>query len=183
MYDCKDFKVNLRILAKNAKACSMHVERLLALVKSNARLWNGAPPTVERLSATGLLSQVKCAHKKAGGNASMQSTRENLKKAGVPLACNKSVGLARGQNYGLFEYLDGKITKGASQEQYRREQKAFSQQFKDLPEAEKAVFHARARVKRQAKVPVAPTSETPEEQYNRRSTLFDLSSDREIIRN
>ena len=183
MYDCKDFKVGLRILAKKAKACSMHVERLLALIKSNARLWNGAPPTVERLCATGILAQVKRAHKKAGGNASMQSTREDLKKAGVPLACNKSVGRVRGEKFGVFEYLADHCTKGASKEQYRLEQKALSEQFTHLSEAEKEVFHARARVKRQAKVPVAPTSETPEEQYNRRSTLFDLSSDREIIRN
>ena len=120
---------------------------------------------------------------KAGGNASMQSTREDLKKAGVPLACNEAVGLVRGEKFGVFEYLADHCTKGAPRDQYRLEQKTLSEKFTLLSEAEKEVFHARARVKRQAKVPVAPTSETPQEQYNRLSTLFELSSAREIIRN
>ena len=95
----KGIRRGLQNWGRFTKLSNMHTERLLSLIKNGS----GKSPTIERLTAAGLLTQVLKEHTKAGGDDPRRSAKKkDLVAAGVPLQgsqareSKKSPGRARG---------------------------------------------------------------------------------------
>ena len=76
LFDDVRFPFILLAWADGTKLCNMHMERLLAALRDTLPTFGA--PDVERVSASGLLTQSRTAHKQAGGRPVGVVTREEL---------------------------------------------------------------------------------------------------------
>ena len=138
--------------ARKAKLCNMHLERVLALIRSSAprRL-----PNAERLCAGGLLAMINQKHKAAGGTAAGSLRRKQALAEGVPLAsrpreAKPNPGRARGH----FAYMAQKLSenRGLSREGLNQLRRDACQEFRQLSFDRRLEFSDEARQKAKARV-------------------------------
>ena len=139
--------------ARTAKLCTMHLERVLSLVRANAprRL-----PNAERLCAAGLLAIINQKHKAAGGSAAGSLRRKEALAGGVPLASrHREVEPTPGRARGHLTYIHQKVKEnrglsGGALNQLRRDACAEFRQLsldRRLELSGEAINNAKARIK------------------------------------
>ena len=97
----KDFSKALRLLGKTCKICNMHVERCLSRIGRSVAHLHGAPE-IERIRASGFLSEVLTDHKQHGGEDPRFQTSQQLIDQGVPLLRAKKKIKRPGKQAGAF---------------------------------------------------------------------------------
>jgi len=84
----RKIQTTLKLWAKKARLCNMHIERLFALIRQS---FAQKVPSLERLVSAGLLSQVLGIHLQHGGVHPDSMSRRSLIEAGCPIAAAADV--------------------------------------------------------------------------------------------
>jgi len=131
----------IRLFAIHTKLCNMHCERDLALIKSSCP---GKKPLLEKICATGLLTQVLREHLRAGGtDPRCEDKASDLVAAGVPLiraSSKRSRKSCPSRSRGVFSYLAFHTPAGLGKEELARARSRLAAEFYALSLPEQAAW-------------------------------------------